>query len=110
MVVGCLIEHENKILLCKRKIQPSYGLWTLPAGYMELGESASEGAIRETWEEARAKVKVISPFAQLDIPLIGHVRLNSLPFNLFFFVRVKYTIGLCVLHFVTHLVLDSLKP
>ncbi|EPS73435.1 nudix hydrolase 23, chloroplastic, partial [Genlisea aurea] len=35
MVVGCLIEHENKILLCRRKIQPSFGLWTLPAGYME---------------------------------------------------------------------------
>ncbi|KAK9069202.1 hypothetical protein SSX86_013318 [Deinandra increscens subsp. villosa] len=71
MVVGCLIEHDNKILLCKRKIQPSYGLWTLPAGYMEIGESATEGAIRETWEEAGAKVKIISPFAQLDIPLIG---------------------------------------
>ncbi|XP_071687498.1 nudix hydrolase 23, chloroplastic-like [Rutidosis leptorrhynchoides] len=72
MVVGCLIEHDNKILLCKRNIQPSFGLWTLPAGYLEIGESASEGAIRETWEEAGAKVKVISPFAQLDIPLIGH--------------------------------------
>ncbi|XP_052173182.1 nudix hydrolase 23, chloroplastic isoform X1 [Diospyros lotus] len=71
MVVGCLIEHENKILLCKRKIQPSYGLWTLPAGYMEIGESAAEGAIRETWEEATADVEVLSPFAQLDIPLIG---------------------------------------
>ncbi|XP_028066783.1 nudix hydrolase 23, chloroplastic [Camellia sinensis] len=71
MVVGCLIEHDNKILLCKRKIQPSYGLWTLPAGYMELGESAAEGAIRETWEEANAEVEVMSPFAQLDIPLIG---------------------------------------
>ncbi|KAI3830137.1 hypothetical protein L1987_04271 [Smallanthus sonchifolius] len=75
MVVGCLIEHDNKILLCKRKIQPSYGLWTLPAGYMEIGESATEGAIRETWEEAGAKVKVISPFAQLDIPLIGQTYL-----------------------------------
>ncbi|XP_073276693.1 nudix hydrolase 23, chloroplastic isoform X1 [Primulina huaijiensis] len=71
MVVGCLIEHENKILLCKRKIHPSYGLWTLPAGYMEIGESAAEGAIRETWEEANAEVEVLSPFAQLDIPLIG---------------------------------------
>lgn len=46
---------------------------TLPAGYMENGESASEGAVRETWEEARAKVEVLSPFAQLDIPLIGQV-------------------------------------
>ncbi|KAF3442648.1 hypothetical protein FNV43_RR16564 [Rhamnella rubrinervis] len=71
MVVGCLIEHDNKVLLCKRKIQPSYGLWTLPAGYMEIGESAAEGAIRETWEEASAEVEVLSPFAQLDIPLIG---------------------------------------
>ncbi|KAM7505554.1 hypothetical protein LguiB_004458 [Lonicera macranthoides] len=71
MVVGCLIEHDNKILLCKRKIQPSYGLWTLPAGYMEIGESAAEGAMRETWEEAGAEVQITSPFAQLDIPRIG---------------------------------------
>uniref|UniRef100_A0A2P2KBX8 Nudix hydrolase domain-containing protein n=2 Tax=Rhizophora mucronata TaxID=61149 RepID=A0A2P2KBX8_RHIMU len=71
MVVGCLIEHDNKVLLCKRNIQPSYGLWTLPAGYLEIGESAAEGAIRETWEEAHAEVEVVSPFAQLDIPLIG---------------------------------------
>ncbi|KAH6794662.1 nudix hydrolase-like protein 23 [Perilla frutescens var. hirtella] len=71
MVVGCLIEHENKILLCKRNIQPSHGLWTLPAGYMEIGESAAEGAVRETWEEANAEVEILSPFAQLDIPLIG---------------------------------------
>lgn len=48
-------------------------LRTLPAGYMEIGESAAEGAIRETWEEANAEVEVQSPFAQLDIPLIGQV-------------------------------------
>ncbi|KAI9153651.1 hypothetical protein LWI28_014493 [Acer negundo] len=71
MVVGCLIEHDKKILLCKRNIEPSSGLWTLPAGYMEIGESAADGAIRETWEEAGADVEVESPFAQLDIPLIG---------------------------------------
>nr|GMD44632.1 nudix hydrolase 23, chloroplastic isoform X1 [Ipomoea batatas] len=71
MVVGCLIEHDNKILLCKRNIQPSHGLWTLPAGYLEMGESTVEGAMRETWEEAGAEVEIISPFAQLDIPLIG---------------------------------------
>lgn len=47
---------------------------TLPAGYMEIGESAAEGAIRETWEEACAEVEVLSPFAQLDIPRIGQVR------------------------------------
>ncbi|CAI9097440.1 OLC1v1033870C1 [Oldenlandia corymbosa var. corymbosa] len=71
MVVGCLIEHEDKVLLCKRKIHPSYGLWTLPAGYMEMGESAAEGAIRETWEEANAEVEILAPFVHLDIPLIG---------------------------------------
>ncbi|KAI9121956.1 hypothetical protein K1719_006645 [Acacia pycnantha] len=75
MVVGCLIQHDNKVLLCKRKIQPSYGLWTLPAGYLEIGESAMEGAIRETMEEANAEVEVLSPFAQLDIPLIGQTYL-----------------------------------
>ncbi|KAI4300684.1 hypothetical protein L6164_034032 [Bauhinia variegata] len=73
MVVGCLIEHENKVLLCKRKIEPSYGLWTLPAGYLEIGESAVDGAIRETREEANADVEVLSPFVQLDIPLIGQI-------------------------------------
>ncbi|KAG0619949.1 hypothetical protein M758_4G177500 [Ceratodon purpureus] len=71
MVVGCLVEHENKVLLCRRSIEPSYGLWTLPAGYMELGESAAEGAARETLEEAQADVEVVGHFAHLDIPLIG---------------------------------------
>lgn len=71
MVVGCLVTHEDKVLLCKRSIEPSYGLWTIPAGYMELGESAVEGAVRETWEEANAEVDVQAPFAQLDIPRIG---------------------------------------
>ncbi|KAG1359511.1 putative nudix hydrolase 23, chloroplastic [Cocos nucifera] len=71
MVVGCLVEHDDKILLCKRKIEPSFGLWTLPAGYLEIGESAAEGAVRETLEEACAEVEIVSPFAQLDIPRIG---------------------------------------
>ncbi|GLT77937.1 hypothetical protein SLA2020_494900 [Shorea laevis] len=57
MVVGCLVEHDNKVLLCKRKIQPSYGLWTLPAGYMEIGESAAEGAIREPGKKQMQKWK-----------------------------------------------------
>lgn len=74
MVVGCLVEYENKVLLCRRSIEPSYGLWTLPAGYMELGESAAEGAARETLEEAQADVEVVGHFAHLDIPLIGQCR------------------------------------
>ncbi|KAG8050352.1 hypothetical protein GUJ93_ZPchr0009g2206 [Zizania palustris] len=71
MVVGCLVEHDNKVLLCRRKIEPAYGLWTLPAGFLEIGESAADGASRETLEEACASVEILSPFAQLDIPLIG---------------------------------------
>ncbi|KAJ6967466.1 metal tolerance protein C2 [Populus alba x Populus x berolinensis] len=82
MVVGCLIEHDNKVLLCKRNIQPSHGLWTLPAGYLEIGESAAEGAIRETWEEARAEVEVMSPFAQLDIPRLARALLIPMPIHL----------------------------
>jgi ADP-ribose/FAD diphosphatase len=72
-VVGCVASHENKVLLCKRAIPPSLGLWTLPAGFMELGESAAEGAARETQEEALTSVRILAPFAHLDIPLIGQV-------------------------------------
>lgn len=57
---------------------------TLPDGYLEIGESAMEGAIRETREEANVDVEVISPFAQLDIPLIGQVSKNH-AFLFFFF-------------------------
>ncbi|OEL36024.1 Nudix hydrolase 23, chloroplastic [Dichanthelium oligosanthes] len=85
MVVGCLVEHDNKVLLCRRKIEPAYGLWTLPAGYLEVGESAAEGASRETLEEACADVEIVSPFAQLDIPLIGQytedVKSGSIKFH-----------------------------
>jgi ADP-ribose pyrophosphatase YjhB (NUDIX family) len=57
-VVGTVPFYEDKILLCKRAIQPRYGKWTLPAGFMENGESSLSGAIRETAEEAGATVKV----------------------------------------------------
>ena len=91
MVVGCLVEHEGKVLLCKRNIQPSHGLWTLPAGYLEVGESAAEGAMRETWEEAGAIVEVVSPFAQLDIPLIGQV--SNTPYLSFSLLVLEYLCG-----------------
>uniref|UniRef100_A0A7S0YTF8 Nudix hydrolase domain-containing protein n=1 Tax=Polytomella parva TaxID=51329 RepID=A0A7S0YTF8_9CHLO len=71
MVVGCIVEHEGKILLCRRAIEPSYGLWTVPAGYMELNESTAEGAARETFEESTARVQHVSPYAHWDIPAIG---------------------------------------
>ena len=57
-VVGCIVEHEGRLLLCRRAIQPCHGLWTLPAGYLEVGEGSAAGAARETWEEAGARVEV----------------------------------------------------
>lgn len=71
MVVGCIVEHEGKILLCRRGIEPRIGAWTLPAGFMELNESSEEGAVRETREEANAHVQVTAPYAHWDIPVIG---------------------------------------
>ncbi|GAX73460.1 hypothetical protein CEUSTIGMA_g912.t1 [Chlamydomonas eustigma] len=71
MVVGCIVEHEGKILLCRRAIEPCKGLWTVPAGFMELDETTAEGAARETWEEAQALVQVLAPYAHWDIPMIG---------------------------------------
>lgn len=71
MIVGCIVEHEGRVLLCRRAIEPRRGLWTLPAGFLEIGESAIEGAVRETLEEASARVRVIAPYAHFDVPHIG---------------------------------------
>lgn len=71
MVVGCLIEEAGRILLCKRAIEPRKGYWTVPAGFLELGESAMAGAMRETVEEARARVRILAPYAHIDVPHIG---------------------------------------
>ena len=58
IVVGCVPEHEGRVLLCKRAIDPRAGLWTLPAGYMENQETAADGAAREAAEEACARADV----------------------------------------------------
>jgi len=75
IVVGCVPEFGGKILLCKRAIEPRYGFWTVPAGFMELGESIAEGAARETLEEACAEVKVGHLFASVDVVDAGQVHL-----------------------------------
>lgn len=69
--MGCIVEHEDRILLCSRGIEPCKGLWTLPAGYLEIGEATASGAVRETLEEANAKVSVVSMFSMMDVPVIG---------------------------------------
>ena len=67
IVVGCVPERDGKILLCKRAIEPRYGYWTVPAGFMELGESLAQGAARETLEEACAEVEIGHLFASVDV-------------------------------------------
>ena len=56
LVAGCIITHKGKVMLCRRAIEPEKDKWTLPAGYMELGETVEEAAMREAWEECRARV------------------------------------------------------
>jgi len=73
MVVGCIPEWEDRILLCRRAIEPRHGLWTVPAGFMENGETTGDGAARETLEEANARVEALSLFAIYNIPHISQV-------------------------------------
>ena len=73
VIVGCVPEHDGRILLCRRAIEPRMGLWTLPAGFMENGETTLEGAARETWEEARARVYDQELYRLFDIPGINQV-------------------------------------
>lgn len=73
IVVGCLPVWGDKILICKRAIEPRYGLWTLPAGYMENNESATEGAAREAMEEANATVVIEDLYTVYSIPHISQV-------------------------------------
>ncbi len=74
-VVGCIVEHEGRILMCRRAIEPRLGFWTLPAGFLELGETIFEGAARETREEAQAEVTDASLFAMIDVTHIGQVHI-----------------------------------
>ncbi|MDH5748215.1 MAG: NUDIX domain-containing protein [Rhodospirillales bacterium] len=64
---------EGKILLCRRAIEPRKGSWTVPAGFMEIGETMIAGAIRETWEEACARIEVSRLAGIYEIPHIGHI-------------------------------------
>lgn len=75
LVVGCIPEWENKILLCRRDIEPKKGKWTLPAGYLENGETVENGAIRETLEETGATVTALSPYLLFDIAHINQLYL-----------------------------------
>jgi len=73
VVVGCLPDWEGRVLLCRRAIDPRRGLWTLPAGFLENGETLLAGAARETAEEARARVEVGSLYTVISLPQINQI-------------------------------------
>jgi len=74
-VVGTVPAWGDEVLLCRRNIEPRYGLWTLPAGFMELGETVAEGALRETVEEAGARIELEGLYAVLNVVRVGQVHL-----------------------------------
>jgi ADP-ribose pyrophosphatase YjhB (NUDIX family) len=75
VVVGCIPVWEDSVLLCRRAIEPRYGFWTLPAGFMENGETSQQGAARETLEEACARVDVEGLYTLFNLPHISQVYL-----------------------------------
>ena len=75
IVVGSVIAVGEQVMLCRRAINPRKGFWTLPAGYLELNESAADGAMREAWEEARARIALDALLAVYSIPRISQVQL-----------------------------------
>ena len=73
VITGCLPIHEDQVLLCKRAIEPRSGLWTLPAGFLENGETSADGALRETMEEANARVNIEGLYTLFSLPHISQV-------------------------------------
>jgi ADP-ribose pyrophosphatase YjhB (NUDIX family) len=73
LVVGSIPEYEGKLLLCRRAIEPRYGYWTLPAGFMENDETTAQAALRETLEEAGARVELEAPFSMISVPRVNQV-------------------------------------
>ena len=73
IIAGCLALHEDKVLLCKRSIEPRRGKWTLPAGFLENGETIEEGALREMQEEANANATILDIYTMFSLPHISQV-------------------------------------
>lgn len=73
VITGTLPIWRDQILLCKRAIEPRLGYWTLPAGFLEIGETAAEGAARETMEEAKARVEIKQLFSFINVTYIGQI-------------------------------------
>ena len=75
LVVGSVPEWDGRLLLCRRAIEPRYAYWTLPAGFMENDETTGQGALRETLEEAGARVELTEPFSMISVPHVNQVHL-----------------------------------
>jgi ADP-ribose pyrophosphatase YjhB (NUDIX family) len=75
LVVGTIPEWDGRLLLCRRAIEPRYGYWTLPAGFMENDETAGQAGLRETLEEAGARIELGAPFSLLSVPYVNQVHL-----------------------------------
>ena len=73
IVVGAIPEWGQKVLLCRRAIEPRYGLWSLPAGYLENGETAAEGARREAYEETRITLGDLDPYALFNLAFVSQI-------------------------------------
>lgn len=73
LVVGCVPQWQDRVLLCRRAIEPRRGFWTLPAGFMENDETTAQAAVRETWEEANARVEVLELYTLYNLPHISQV-------------------------------------
>ena len=75
LVVGCVPEYQDRILICRRNIEPCRDKWTLPAGFLENGETVRAGALRETYEEARVRVDIIAPYRLFDLAFVNQLYL-----------------------------------
>lgn len=75
LVIGAIVEWDDRILMCKRAIEPRSGYWTLPAGFMENDETTAQAAARETHEEALARIEVGELFSLINVPHINQVHM-----------------------------------
>ncbi len=91
IIAGTLPTYQGQILLCKRAIEPRKGFWTLPAGFMENGETTEEGALRETFEEANAQIANPKLYTMIAVPHISqvHIFFHGELINLDFYAGVE---------------------
>jgi ADP-ribose pyrophosphatase YjhB (NUDIX family) len=78
IVTGAIVRHQGKLMMCRRAIEPRTGFWTLPAGFMEIGETAEQAAMREAREEANAEIVIDRLLAVYTIPRIAQVQIMYL--------------------------------